>query len=97
MHISSSYAKIFGKQIFTHGSFPEVGHKQKTERKRERERTKVGNNNGQLCIAMPPRVAQAKPPGPKSAQFFFKRPLFRRHIGVNDIFFTQICQSAKKL
>ena len=25
-----------------------------------------GNNNGQLRIATPPRVAQAKPPGPKA-------------------------------
>ena len=37
------------------------------ERKKERkkERPKVGNNNGQLRIAMPPRVAYAKPSGPK--------------------------------
>ena len=28
-------------------------------------RAKVGNNNGQLLIATPPRVAHAKPPGPK--------------------------------
>ena len=55
--------KYWVKQIFTHGSFPEVGQKQKTER--ERRRPKVGNNNGQLCIATPPRVAHAKPPGPK--------------------------------
>ena len=26
---------------------------------------KVGNNNGQLRIATPPRLAHAKPPGPK--------------------------------
>ena len=44
--------KYWGKQIFTHGSFPEVGQKQKTEKKRrERERKKErlndGNNNGQ--------------------------------------------------
>ena len=52
--------KYWGKQIFTHRSFPEVGQKQKTERKR----AKVGNNNGQLRIATPPRVAHAKPPGP---------------------------------
>ena len=29
------------------------------------KRPKVGNNNGQLRIATPPRVAHAKPPGPK--------------------------------
>ena len=51
----------WGKQIFSFGRFPEVGQKQKTEK---RERPKVGNNNGQLRIATPSRVAHAKPPGP---------------------------------
>ena len=32
-------------------------------------KTKVANNNGQLCIATPPRVAHAKPPGPTMACF----------------------------
>ena len=54
--------KYWGKQIFTHGSFPEVGQKQKTER----ERPKVGNNNGQLCIANVTSDGARKPPGPKS-------------------------------
>ena len=63
--------KYWGKQIFTHGSFPEVGQKQKTERKerkkeRKRERLNDGNNNGQLRIATPPRVVHAKLPGPIS-------------------------------
>ena len=51
--------KYWGKQIFAHGSFPEVGQKQKTEKKKER--SKVGNNNGlgQLHIAMSPWVAHA--------------------------------------
>ena len=53
--------KYWGKQMFTHGRFPEVGQKQKTEKK---EKAKVGNNNGHLCISTPPRVAHAKPPGP---------------------------------
>ena len=43
--------KYWEKQIFTHGSFPEVGQKQKTERKerekREEERLNDGDNNGQ--------------------------------------------------
>ena len=39
--------KYWGKQIFSLGSFPEVGQKQKTEK----ERPKVGNNNGKLLIA----------------------------------------------
>ena len=38
------------KNYFAHGSFPEVGQKQKTEKK-ERKKMEVGNNNGQLCIA----------------------------------------------
>ena len=41
--------KYWGKQIFTNGSFPEVGQKQKTEKKERR--ANVGNNNGQLRIA----------------------------------------------
>ena len=55
--------KYWGKQIFSLGSFPEVGQNQKTEKK-ERKRAKEGNNNGQLRIATPPCVAHAKPPGP---------------------------------
>ena len=39
--------KYWEKQIFAHGRFPEVGQKQKTERKRKRERLNGGNNNGQ--------------------------------------------------
>ena len=39
---------------------------EKKERKREEERLNDGNNNGQLRIATPPRVAHEKPPGPKS-------------------------------
>ena len=53
--------KYLGKQIFTHRRFPEVGQKQKTEKKKR----EVGKNNGQLRIATSPRVAHAKPPGPK--------------------------------
>ena len=61
--------KYWGKQIFTHGRFLEVGQKQKTEKKkkgthasrlgqkRERERAKVGNNNGLLRIATTTQVA----------------------------------------
>ena len=45
--------KYWVKNYFAHGSFPEVGQKQKTEKKkerkkeRERERLNDGNNNGQ--------------------------------------------------
>ena len=39
--------KYWGKQIFSHGRFPEVGQKQKTEKKKkERKRPNDGNNNG---------------------------------------------------
>ena len=41
-----------------------MGQKQKTEKKEREERLKVGNNNGQLRIATPPREAHAKLPGP---------------------------------
>ena len=42
--------KYWGKQIFTHGSFPEVDQKQKTWKKRERKRAKVDNNNGPVLL-----------------------------------------------
>ena len=56
--------KYWGKQIFSLRSFPKVSQKQKTEKK-EKKRLNDGNNNGQLRIATPPRVAHAKPLGPK--------------------------------
>ena len=57
--------KYWGRNYFAHGRFPEVGQKQKTEKKKERKkRPKVCDNNGQLPIATPPQVAHAKPPGP---------------------------------
>ena len=37
-----------------------------TRRIDSKHRANVGNNNGQLHIATPPRVAHAKPPGPIS-------------------------------
>ena len=45
--------KYWGKQIFSLRSFPEVGQRQKTEKKERKNerRAKVGNNNGQLRIA----------------------------------------------
>ena len=40
--------KFWGKQIFSLGSFHQVGQKQKTEKKeRKKERLNDGNNNGQ--------------------------------------------------
>ena len=56
-------AKYWGKQMFSLGSFPEVGQKQKMEKKKRKEkRLTDGNKNGQLHVA---NVAHAKPPGPK--------------------------------
>ena len=52
--------------------FPRSGSKAndgERKKERERERPKVGNNNGQLRIATPPRVAHAKPPGPKVSDY----------------------------
>ena len=40
-------SKYCVKNYFTHGIFPKVGQKQKTEKEREKERAKVGDNNGQ--------------------------------------------------
>ena len=40
--------KYWVKNYFTHGRFPEVGQKQKTEKKKEKkERLHNGDNNGQ--------------------------------------------------
>ena len=60
--------KFWGKLIFSLGRFPEVGLKQKTE-KREKERAKVGTNNDQLRNATPPRVAHTKLPGPMNTEY----------------------------
>ena len=60
--------KYWGENNFAHGRFPEVGQKQKTEKKEER--LNDGNNNGQATHGV--RMAYAwrthgarKPPGPK--------------------------------
>ena len=56
--------KYWVKNYFTHGRFPEVGQKQKTEKKKERDRTMV------IPMAKLARMAHAsthgarKPPGP---------------------------------
>ena len=47
--------KYWVKNYFAHGRFPEVGQKQKTEKKerkreRKKERAKVGENHGQVLI-----------------------------------------------
>ena len=57
MHISSSYAKILGEQLFGTWEIPRGGSKAKDGKEKKKERRlKVGNNNGQLHITTPPRV-----------------------------------------
>ena len=61
--------KYWGKQIFTHGRFPEVGQKQKTEgkkrkKKREKER-KLVITMALLRMAHASTHGACKPPGPK--------------------------------
>ena len=59
MHISSSYAKILGETNFHAREIPGSGSKAEDgERKRERERAKVGDNYGQATHGA------RKPPGP---------------------------------
>ena len=53
--ISSSYANTFGETNF---------HTRR-KKEREKERPKVGNNNGHLCIANTTSGGTHKPPGPK--------------------------------
>ena len=52
-------AKYWGEQIFTHGNFPEVGQKQRTEKKN----LTIVLTMASYVSQMPPRVAHAKPPG----------------------------------
>ena len=57
----------FGGTPVCENLFPPSGSKARDgERKKKERRKKVGNNNGQVCIATPPRVAHAKPHGPIS-------------------------------
>ena len=62
--------KYWGKQIFTHRSFPEVG--QKTERrkkKKKREERKWVIIMDSYALQTPPLVAHAKRPGPKTKSY----------------------------
>ena len=54
---------VYREKKFRHGSFPEVGQKQKKKRKKKRG-LNDGNNNGQLGIANATSGAHAKLPGP---------------------------------
>ena len=61
MHISSSYNKILGETNFRTREIPRSGSKIEDGEK-ERERAKVGDNNGQAMHGA------RKPPGPKLHQ-----------------------------
>ena len=59
--------KYWMKNYFAHGRFPEVGQKQKTEkRERERER-KLVKTMAKLGIAHASTHGARKPPGPKKS------------------------------
>ena len=62
--------KYWGKQIFAHRSFPEVGEKQKTERERKnrRDRTMV-ITMAKLCMAHASTHGARKPHGPTNENF----------------------------
>ena len=57
--------KYWWKIYFAHGRFPEVGQKQKTEKKREKDRTMV-ITMAKLRMAHASMHGARKPPGPKS-------------------------------
>ena len=56
--------KYWWKQIFSLGSFPRWVKSKRRRERRKKQKLIDSNNNGQLRIATPPRVAHVKPPGP---------------------------------
>ena len=57
--------KYWGKQIFAHGRFPEVGQKQKTERKKKREKDRMMViTMAKLSMAHASTHGAREPPGP---------------------------------
>ena len=58
--------KYWGKQIFAHGRFPEVGQKQKTEKKKDRKLVRTMAN---YALQTPPRVAHASRLGQQFVSF----------------------------
>ena len=59
--------KYWGKQIFTHRRFPEVGQKQKTEEKKVERKLVI--TMAKLCMALASTHGACKPPGPKCLDF----------------------------
>ena len=61
--------KYWMNNYFTHGRFPEVGQKQKTEKKKERKRErKLVITMAKLRMAHASTHGARKPPGPKKKE-----------------------------
>ena len=56
--------KYWGKQIFTHGRFPKVGQKQKTEKREKKRDRKLVITMAKLRMAHASTHGARKPPGP---------------------------------
>ena len=88
--------KYCWKQIFAHGRFPEVGQKQKTDKKgkRERERLIDSNNNGQASARKHAWRTQAAWANCKLLNEFGESYTKFQFVGVESlIFFEQVLQS----
>ena len=59
-----------GETNFQNWEFPQSGSKAKDvkEERREKKKTEIGNNNGQLPIANTTSGGARKPPGPKEQE-----------------------------
>ena len=68
--------KYWGKQIFAHGRFPEVGQKQKTEKKREDRKLVI--TMAKLCMAHASRLGQ------KNLLFGLKLPYIKGGFSTNQ-------------
>ena len=85
MHISSSNAKILGETNFHTREFPRSRSKAKNGGEEE-EQEKVGNNNGQLRIATPPREVHASRLGQNCIYFLsLARELNRTYIILSNL------------
>ena len=76
--------KYWGKQIFAHGRFPEVGQKQKTEKKREDRKLVI--TTAKLCMAHASRLGKKKISG-NSGQICFCLPPQVEHASRPDQIF----------
>ena len=69
--------KYWVKNYFAHGRFPEVGQKQKTEKKeKRRRRLNDGDNNGQATHGAHKHVGARKPPGPTRIRTWYSEMLW---------------------